>query len=193
MAGIGDFKLFGDKNIMIMNKTLTFVTAITLTTGLIAGGNDRDMGPIEAFDSIIPAKTIDAVVPVKKPSDSLAPSQAFKSLDAATSVKKKVVKKAVKKVKAPVAEKVVITKHTPDVMMKGKKSDIVGKTPSGFEVTKEAHENCQATLSLSKSNIYKFQGALATGSLFNTGPTNSRGTLFSPERWADYFYCVRGQ
>jgi hypothetical protein len=172
-----------------MNKTLTFVTAITLTTGLIAGGNDRDMGPIEAFDSMIPAKAIDSTVPVKKkPSDSLAPSKAFKSLDYATSVKKKVVKK----VTAPVAEKVVITEQAPDVMMKDT-SNIIGKTPSGFEVTKEAHANCQATLSLSESNIYKFNGAIATGSLFNTGPTNSRGTLFSPERWADYFYCVRGQ
>jgi hypothetical protein len=178
------------KNIMIMNKTLTFVTAITLTTGLTAGGNDRDMGPIEAFDSIIPAKAIDSVVPVKKkPSDSLAPSKAFQSLDSATSVKKKVVKK----VTAPVAEKIVITEQAPDVMMKDKKSNIIGKTPSGFKVTEEAHKNCQSTLSLSESNIYKFNGALATGSLFNTGPTNSKGTLFSPERWANYFYCVRSK
>jgi hypothetical protein len=181
------------KNIMIMNKTLTFVTAITLTTGLTAGGNDRDMGPIEAFDSMIPAKAIDSVVPVKKkPSDSLAPSKAFQSLDSATSVKKKE-KKVVKKVTAPVAEKIVITEQAPDVMMKDKKSNVIGKTPSGFKVTEEAHKNCQSTLSLSESNIYKFNGALATGSLFNTGPTNSKGTLFSPERWADYFYCVRGE
>jgi hypothetical protein len=35
-------------------KTLTFVAAITLATSIIAGGDDRDMGPVESFDSMQP-------------------------------------------------------------------------------------------------------------------------------------------
>jgi len=38
----------------MMNKTLTFAAAITLTSALIAGGDDRDMGPVESFDSMQP-------------------------------------------------------------------------------------------------------------------------------------------
>ena len=127
----------------MMNKTLTFAAAITLTTALIAGGDNRDMGPVESFDSM-----------------------------------------------QPVAEKTVITEQTPESM---KLSKVIGQTPSGFAVTQGAHSACQATLGLSNDNIARFEDALAGGFLFNTGPIDAMGTLFSPERWADYFACVKGQ
>ncbi|WP_144418596.1 hypothetical protein [Candidatus Thioglobus autotrophicus] len=127
----------------MMNKTLTFAAAITLTTALIAGGDDRDMGPVESFDSM-----------------------------------------------QPVAEKTVITEQTPGSM---KLSKVIGQTPSGFAVTQGAHAACQVTLDLSADNIARFEDALAGGFLFNTGPIDAMGTLFSPERWADYFACVKGQ
>ncbi|MBL6976561.1 MAG: hypothetical protein ISR70_00685 [Candidatus Thioglobus sp.] len=129
-----------------MNKTLTFAAAITLTTGLIAGGDDRDMGPVEALDSM-----------------------------------------------QPVAEKTVITEQAPDTMTLSDTSKVIGQTPSGFAVTESAHQACQATLGLSDDNIARFKDALAGGFLFNTGPIDAMGTLFSPERWADYFSCVKGQ
>jgi hypothetical protein len=130
----------------MMNKTLTFAAAVTLTTALIAGGDDRDMGPVESFDSM-----------------------------------------------QPVAEKTVITEQAPDTMTLSDTSKVIGQTPSGFAVTEAAHQACQVTLGLSDDNISRFEDALAGGFLFNTGPIDAMGTLFSPERWADYFACVKGQ
>ncbi len=122
-----------------MKNTLSFVAAMALTTSIIAGGDDRDMGPVEAFDSM-----------------------------------------------QPIAEKTVITEQAPDTMTLSDTSKVIGQTPSGFAVTQAAHEACQVTLGLSDDNI-------AGGFLFNTGPIDAMGTLFSPSRWADYFSCVEGQ
>ncbi|CAC9596261.1 hypothetical protein [uncultured Gammaproteobacteria bacterium] len=123
-----------------MKNTLTFVAAMALTTSIIAGGDDRDMGPVD-----------------------------------------------------PIFGKVVITEQAPDTMTLSDMSKVIGQTPSGFAVTQSAHEACQATLDLSDDNISRFKDALAGGFLFNTGPIDTMGTLFSPERWADYFSCVKSQ
>ncbi len=123
-----------------MNKTLTFTTAITLTTVLIAGGDDRDMGPVESFDSM-----------------------------------------------QPVAEKTVITEQTPDSMTLSK---VIGQTPTGVPVTRAAHVACKDRLNLSDDNIVRFKDALAGSFVYNTGPLDAMGTLFSPLRWADYYTCV---
>lgn len=130
----------------MMKNTLSFVVAMTLTTSIIAGGDDRDMGPVEAFDSM-----------------------------------------------QPIAEKTVITEQAPDTMTLSDTSKVIGQTPSGFAVTQAAHEACQVTLGLSDDNITRFKDSLAGGFLFNTGPIDAMGTLFSPSRWADYFSCVEGQ
>ena len=122
-------------------KALTFVAAITLATSIIAGGDDRDMGPVESFDM------------------------------------------------QPVTGKTVITEQAPDTMTLSK---VIGKTPSGIAVTQRAHQACQAKLGLSDANIARFKNALAGGFVYNTGPIDTMGTLFSPERWADYFSCVEG-
>jgi len=129
-----------------MKNTLSFVAAMALTTSIIAGGDDRDMGPVEAFDSM-----------------------------------------------QPIAEKTVITEQAPDTMTLSDTSKVIGQTPSGFAVTHAAHEACQVTLGLSDDNITRFKDSLAGGFLFNTGPIDAMGTLFSPLRWADYFSCVEGQ
>ncbi|MEJ6559319.1 MAG: hypothetical protein QNL82_06145 [Candidatus Thioglobus sp.] len=121
-------------------KTLTFVAAITLATSIIAGGDDRDMGPVESFDSM-----------------------------------------------QPVTGKTVITEQAPDTMTLSK---VIGKTPSGVAVTQRAHQACQDKLGLSDSNIAIFKAALAVGSEYNTGPIDAMGTLFSPERWEDYYNCI---
>mgnify|MGYP000604355613 FL=1 len=121
-------------------KTLTFVAAITLATGIIAGGDDRDMGPVESFDSM-----------------------------------------------QPVTGKTVITEQAPDTMTLSK---VIGKTPSGVAVTQRAHQVCQDKLGLSDSNIAIFKAALAVGTEYNTGPIDAVGTLFSPERWEDYYNCI---
>ncbi len=38
----------------MMKITLSFVAAFTLTANVVAGGDDRDMGPVESFDSLAP-------------------------------------------------------------------------------------------------------------------------------------------
>lgn len=123
----------------MMKKTLTFVATMALTTTLIAGGDDRDLGPVEALDSM-----------------------------------------------QPIAEKTVITEQTP-------LSRVIGQTPTGFAVTEDAHQACQAILNLSTDNVVRFKDALVGEFLFNTGPTNEMGTSFSPKRWGGYFSCVKGQ
>ncbi|MDG2395995.1 hypothetical protein [Candidatus Thioglobus sp.] len=130
----------------MMKNTLTFVAAIALTTSVFAGGDDRDMGPVEALDSM-----------------------------------------------QPVAEKTVIIEQAPDTMTLSDTSKVIGQTPTGFAVTEKAHEACQVTLGLSEDNIARFKDALSGGFLFNIGPVDAMGTLFSPARWADYFSCVEGQ
>jgi hypothetical protein len=127
----------------MMNKTLTFTAAITLTTVLIAGGDDRDMGPVESFDSM-----------------------------------------------QPVVEKTVITEQAPDTMTLSDTSKVIGQTPAGVPVTRAAHVACKDRLNLSDDNIERFKDALAGGSVYNTGPLDAMGTLFSPLRWADYYTCV---
>ncbi|HCQ69546.1 MAG TPA: hypothetical protein DIT78_00960, partial [Gammaproteobacteria bacterium] len=37
-----------------MKNTLSFVAAFALATSVMAGGDDRDVGPVESFDEIAP-------------------------------------------------------------------------------------------------------------------------------------------
>lgn len=63
-------------------------------------------------------------------------------------------------------------------------------TIAGKPVSIVAHIACQDKLGLKESNIAIFKRAQTDGSLYNTGPIESFGTEFSPERWDDYFACV---
>ena len=120
----------------MINNTLSFVAAFALATSVIAGGDDRDMGPVESFDEI-----------------------------------------------APIADQTVVGNQDPQEL-------ILGTTPAGIPVTKVAHIACKDKLGLSDDNIARFMDALAGDSVYNTGPIDAMGTLFSPNRWADYYTCV---
>ena len=120
----------------MIKNTLSFVAAFTLATSVMAGGDDRDMGPVESFDEI-----------------------------------------------APIADQTVVGNQDPQEL-------ILGTTPAGIPVTKVAHIACKDKLGLSDDNIARFMDALAGGSVYNTGPIDAMGTLFSPNRWADYYTCV---
>ena len=120
----------------MIKNTLSFVAAFTLATSVMAGGDDRDMGPVESFDEI-----------------------------------------------APIADQTVVGNQDPQEL-------ILGTTPAGIPVTKVAHIACKDKLGLSDDNIVRFMDALAGGSVYNTGPIDAMGTLFSPNRWADYYTCV---
>ena len=127
----------------MMKRALGFVAVLTLTTSVIAGGDDRDMGPVE-----------------------------------------------------PIFDKVVVNEEAPESMTltdtskASAEEKVIGSTPAGAPVTQAAHESCKHKLNLSDDNITRFKDALAGGFLYNTGPIDTMGTEFSPERWADYFTCV---
>jgi hypothetical protein len=38
----------------MMKNTLSFIVAFALMANVVAGGDDRDMGPVESFDSLVP-------------------------------------------------------------------------------------------------------------------------------------------
>ncbi|HCJ87241.1 MAG TPA: hypothetical protein DHV73_03090 [Gammaproteobacteria bacterium] len=123
-----------------MKNTLSFVAAFALATSVMAGGDDRDVGPVESFDEIAP-------------------------------------------IAEPVADQTVVGNQDPQEL-------ILGTTPAGIPVTKVAHIACKDKLGLSDENIARFMDALAGGSVYNTGPIDAMGTLFSPSRWVDYYTCV---
>jgi len=128
----------------MIKNTLSFVAAFAVETSVMAGGDDRDMGPVESFDEI---------APIAEP------------------------------IAEPVADQTVVGNQDPQEL-------ILGTTPAGIPVTKVAHIACKDKLGLSDDNITRFMDALAGGSVYNTGPIDAMGTLFSPNRWADYYTCV---
>ena len=123
-----------------MKNTLSFVAAFALATSVMAGGDDRDVGPVESFDEIAP-------------------------------------------ISEPIADQTVVGNQDPQEL-------VLGTTPTGIAVTKAAHVACKDKLGLSDDNIARFMDALAGDSVYNTGPIDAMGTLFSPNRWVDYYTCV---
>ena len=127
----------------MMKNTLSFVAAFTLASSVMAGGDDRDLGPVESLDEMMPT-----------------------------------------------ADQVVVGNQDPQEMTLTDTSKVIGTTPAGVPVTKAAHIACKDRLNLSDDNISRFMSALAGGFVYNTGPVDAMGTLFSPNRWADYYTCV---
>jgi glycine betaine/choline ABC-type transport system substrate-binding protein len=105
-------------------------TALVFTTGVIAGGDTRDLGPVESLDSI----TISS-------------------------------------------EEII-------------EQEVIGKTDSGVVITEEVHNTCKDKLNLSDDNVVRFKEALSGRYLYNVGPLDTLGTLFSSNRWDDYFDCI---
>jgi hypothetical protein len=110
-----------------------FAATIIVTTSVMAGGEPRDFGPVESFDSL----------------DSIAIS----------------------------SDEII-------------EQEVISKTSLGIIITEEMHNTCKSTLNLSESNVVRFKGALFSGNLYNIGPFDALGTLFSPSRWDNYFDCV---
>jgi hypothetical protein len=110
-----------------------FVATIIVTTSVMAGGDPRDFGPVESFDS----------------------------LELITILSEEMVEQ-----------------------------EVISKTSSGIIITEETHNTCKSNLNLSESNVARFKEALFSGNLYNIGPFDALGTLFSPSRWDNYFDCV---
>jgi hypothetical protein len=109
------------------------VAALALTANVMAGGDSRDFGPVESFDSL----------------DSMAIS----------------------------SDEII-------------EQEVISKPSLGIIITEEAHNTCKGKLNLSESNVARFKAALFSGNLYNIGPFDALGTLFSPGRWDNYFDCV---
>ena len=110
-----------------------FAATIIVTTSVMAGGDPRDFGPVESFDSL----------------DSIAIS----------------------------SDEII-------------EQEVISKTSLGIIITEEMHNTCKSNLNLSESNVARFKEALFSGNLYNIGPFDALGTLFSPSRWDNYFDCV---
>ncbi len=91
----------------------------------------------------------------------------------------------------PIFNKIVVkSEYNLDTIPLIETSRVVRETVSDSSVILVVHEACKNRLNLPNVNIKRFEQALASGILYNTGPIDEMGTLFSPERWEDYFTCV---
>ena len=122
-----------------MKKLLMSIGVLALSVSVIAGGDDRDRGPVESLDAIA------------------SPTQTT-------------------------GNKATSNKATSN---QEQKLSVGGKT-----VSVRAHIACQDKIGLSESNISIFRKAKSGGYLYNTGPVESFGTVFSPKRWDAYLACV---
>ena len=119
---------------MIKLKILSScVATLVFTTSVMAGGDPRDFGPVESFDS----------------------------LDSITISSNEIIEQ-----------------------------EVISTTSLGIVITEEMHNTCKGKLNLSENNIARFKEALFSGNLYNIGPFDALGTLFSPGRWDNYFDCV---
>lgn len=122
----------------MMKIILISIGVLALSISVIAGGDDRDRGPVELLDAMVP--------------DVMA-----------LSTGKSIGNQELKTMKLTVGSKAVSVR---------------------------AHIACQAKVGLSESNIAIFRKVKSSGYLYNTGPIESLGTIFSPKRWDAYFDCV---
>ncbi|WP_041191882.1 hypothetical protein [Candidatus Vesicomyidisocius calyptogenae] len=91
----------------------------------------------------------------------------------------------------PIFNKIVVkSEYNLDTMTLIETSSVVEQTVADSSVILVVHEACKNKLNLLNVNIKRFEQALASDILYNTGPIDEMGTLFSPERWEDYFICV---
>ncbi len=146
-----------------MKNTLTFVAAIALTTSAIAGGDDRDLGPVEALDSVV----VPVVVPV---AGKIAITD--QALDA---------------MKLGNIPKVETPKVSDTDKVIGQTPSGFAVTQSAHEACQATLSLSDDNIVRFKNALAG--GVLFnTGPVHEKG-----GTSFSPSRWADYFSCVKGQ
>jgi hypothetical protein len=65
------------------------------------------------------------------------------------------------------------------------------KIPKKVEKKVESPKECATKNNLDDKNVSRFKGFFAAGTLYNNGPVNESGTLFSPKRWISYLNCFK--
>lgn len=166
---------------------LSFAIVLGLTTSVIAGGDDRDLGPVESLETVFPMRTA--------PVNTVAPIPLSKPLPMPLPISVKSVKSAPLKTVAPLISdtpKVVVSRpvisQRVDVNTQVQKTT---KSSATSQASSDAQIACQEKFALSEHNILIFRKAQKIGYLYNTGPIEGlRSTIFSPERWGDYLSCI---
>ncbi|CAB5504855.1 hypothetical protein THERMOT_2041 [Bathymodiolus thermophilus thioautotrophic gill symbiont] len=146
----------------MMKYTLNFVVAITLATGVMAGGDDRDKGPVESLEVIIPSTEL------------LVGNQAPSVIDEQTPF--------------VVSNPLVVGNQS--LSIDSQALGTAKLTVGGRTVSVGSHIACQEKLGLSDDNVTIFRKAKIGDYLYSMGPVDSLGTVFSPNRWSTYFSCV---
>jgi hypothetical protein len=71
--------------------------------------------------------------------------------------------------------------------------DIISQILIAIKIPKkvESPKECATKNNLDDKNVSRFKGFFAAGTLYNNGPVNESGTLFSPKRWISYLNCFK--
>ncbi len=184
---------------------------------VVAGGDDRDEGPVESLDSVQPVtdKVVVGELEAQAMTLTSAEDEALareleefeanlseearleqELADAQSQLEAELAREnALADFQAKLAEEKAAAAasnaaYQARLAEEARLAKVIGKTKSGVEITVAAHETCQETLGLTDYNIEKFIKFLAAGTLYNEGPQLEHGTLFSPSRWDDYFDCI---
>ncbi len=201
----------------MIKKLIIMSAAFFVIFNVVAGGDDRDEGPVESLDSVQPVtdKVVVGELEAQAMTLTSAEDEALareleefeanlseearleqELADAQSQLEAELAREnALADFQAKLAEEKAAAAasnaaYQARLAEEARLAQVIGKTKSGVEITVAAHETCQETLGLTDYNIEKFIKFLAAGTLYNEGPQLEHGTVFSPSRWDDYFDCV---
>lgn len=201
----------------MIKKLIIMSAAFFVIFNVVAGGDDRDEGPVESLDSVQPVtdKVVVGELEAQTMTLTSAEDEALareleefeanlseearleqELADAQSQLEAELAREnALADFQAKLAEEKAAAAasnaaYQARLAEEARLAQVIGKTKSGVEITVAAHETCQETLGLTDYNIEKFIKFLAAGTLYNEGPQLEHGTVFSPSRWDDYFDCV---
>ncbi len=201
----------------MIKKLIIMSAAFFVIFNVVAGGDDRDEGPVESLDSVQPVtdKVVVGELEAQAMTLTSAEDEALareleefeanlseearleqELADAQSQLEAELAREnALADFQAKLAEEKAAAAasnaaYQARLAEEARLAQVIGKTKSGVEITVAAHETCQETLGLTDYNIEKFIKFLAAGTLYNEGPQLEHGTSFTPSRWDDYFDCI---
>ncbi len=201
----------------MIKKLIIMSAAFFVIFNVVAGGDDRDEGPVESLDSVQPVtdKVVVGELEAQAMTLTSAEDEALareleefeanlseearleqELADAQSQLEAELAREnALADFQAKLAEEKAAAAasnaaYQARLAEEARLAQVIGKTKSGVEITVAAHETCQETLGLTDYNIEKFIKFLAAGTLYNEGPQLDHGTSFTPSRWDDYFDCI---
>jgi len=207
----------------MIKNSLIFVVTTTLAMSVIAGGDDRDMGPIESLETMEKTghsltHSLESLETMEKTGHSLTHSlESLETMKKTESLSQRSLENSLedspevletmKKAEGSLqhsAEALETMKKTEHLSQHSLETMVLSSEVSvGNQTTKTRVEKlkltiadkaatvaCQDKFGLKASNIAIFRKAILAGNLYNTGPIEDQGTVFSPKRWDVYFNCI---